>query len=86
VTIKHKINKAWKPRLNIENIFLGSFLYINAIQHIFPEISSSVLYRVNFVDLRPQPTLLARGCVSGLLYWLAVCISPSPPPLGDQEG
>ncbi len=41
---------------------------------------------VGGVEARPQATLLARGCVSGLLYWLAVCISLSPPPLGDQEG
>jgi hypothetical protein len=28
---------------------------------------------------RPQPILLSRGCVSALLYWLAVCIPPPPP-------
>ncbi len=31
---------------------------------------------------RPQPTLLARGCVSGLLYWVGSLYLPLPSPLG----
>ncbi len=43
----------------------------------------SISLKIEFSD---QPTLLARGCVSGLLYWLAVRISPSHPPWVTRRG